>query len=269
MAPSGLAIILGAGPTSAAGIARVLANPAQGNLAVALLSRSVTSKLADEISQSSNGGILKAFQTDTSRSRLESAYKEIKTWAESIDKDLKLKLALWSIKHSHRTPFLEESNEKFSESIEVYVTGAMNFAQLTMQWMMNQYPEWNEGEMPLQKRGTLIFTGTLGALRTNTGYAAYGAGRSGVRMLAQSLAREFSAKGVHVVHSIANGGVTDDYHAVDGSKGVAGESEDAKKVLRGEKMRSESVGRMYLAAMEQECDLWVHEFDMRPAAEKF
>jgi hypothetical protein len=26
---------------------------------------------------------------------------------------------------------------------------------------------------------------------------------------------------------------------------------------------------MYLAAMEQECDLWVHEFDMRPAAEKF
>ena len=42
------------------------------------------------------------------------------------------------------------------------------------------------------KKGTLIFTGTLGALRTNANFAAYGASRSGARSLAQALAREYS-----------------------------------------------------------------------------
>jgi NAD(P)-dependent dehydrogenase (short-subunit alcohol dehydrogenase family) len=269
MPPSGLAILMGAGPTSGAGIARMLASPTHGNLAVALLSRSGDADLASDVSRTSGGGILKAFKTDTSRPQLDKAFTDIKSWAESIDKELKLKLSIWSIKHSHRTPFLEETTDRFEESLNVYITGAMNFSQLSLKYMMDQYPEWKEGEEPMRKRGTLIFTGTLGALRTNTGYAAYGAGRSGVRMLAQSLAREFSPKGVHVVHTIANGGITDKYHDWEGDESGKGKGEDAISVLKGEKMRAESVGKLYLHCMEQECDLWVHEFDMRPAAEKF
>lgn len=42
------------------------------------------------------------------------------------------------------------------------------------------------------KKGTLIFTGTLGAMRTNANFAAYGASRSGARSLAQALAIEYS-----------------------------------------------------------------------------
>ena len=147
----------------------------------------------------------------------------------------------------------------------------MNFSQLSLKWMMDQFPEYHEGEEPLHKRGTLIFTGTLGALRTNTGFAAYGAARSGVRMLAQSLAREFSAKGIHVVHAIANGGITDNVHNWHGETGEKkeGAGDDAVKVLKGEKMRAESVGKLYLHCMQMGCDLWVHELDMRPAAEGF
>jgi NAD(P)-dependent dehydrogenase (short-subunit alcohol dehydrogenase family) len=245
MPPSGLCILIGAGPTAGSGIARVLANPSHGNLAVALLSRTGSDELASAIAESSHGGVLKAFKSDTTRKALEGAFEEVKKWAGGLEGDdgkngeLKLKLAIWNIKHSHRTPFLEETTERFSESIETYVTGAMNFSQLCLQWFMGQYPEWKAGETPLHKRGTLIFTGTLGALRTNTGYAAYGGGRAAVRMLAQSLAREFSEKGVHVVHAIANGGITDKYHTLpDG-----GEGEDAEKVMSGKGMRSESVGR--------------------------
>ena len=113
----------------------------------------------------------------------------------------------------------------------------------------------------MTKKGTLIFTGTLGALRSNAQYAAYGAGRAGVRMLAQSLAREYSGRGLHVVHAIANGGITDT--AAD----EAGEAGD--KVRAGTRMRAESVGQTYLWLSRQQCDLWVHELDMRPAAEKF
>ena len=84
-------------------------------------------------------------------------------------------------------------------------------------------------------------------------------------MLAQSLAREYSAKGVHVVHTIANGGITDEYHKLPSGE----EGKDAEPVLQGKKMRSEAVGKLYLHLMEQECDLFIHELDMRPAAEKF
>ncbi|OAP62336.1 hypothetical protein AYL99_04539 [Fonsecaea erecta] len=274
MPPTGLAILLGAGPTTGAGIARVLARASQGNLAVALLSRSGDVQLAERLSRESDGGVLKAFKTDTTEQSLNRVFDEVQQWSASLGNDVKLKLAIWSIKHSHKTPFEDESAQRFGDSLQTYVTGAMVFSQLCLKWMLAQYPAdvepSSEGgaEEEMVKKGTLIFTGTLGALRTNPGYAAYGAGRAGVRMLAQSLAREYSAKGVHVVHAIANGGIVD----ADVSGGTEADA-DAKakhaKVLLGERIRAESVGKLYLECMRQGCDLWVHELDMRPAREKF
>jgi hypothetical protein len=60
--------------------------------------------------------------------------------------------------------------------------------------------------------------------------------------------------------------LTDDWH---GGKAGKGKGKDAEAVMKGKKIRAESVGKLYLSLMEQECDLWVHELDMRPAAEKF
>ena len=253
--PTGLAILLGAGPNTASGMARVLASPAHGNLAVALLSRSGSAELASSLQKSSGGGTLHAFKTDTSSTSLQQAFAEIKS--HSAFQGLPLRVAIWNIKHSHKVPFEEETSERFEESLTVYVGGARNFAAECTKWMLGQGSPSKEGA-PMEKKGTLIFTGTLGALRTNPQYAAYGAGRAGVRMLAQSLAREYSARGVHVVHAIANGGITDSEDGVDG-----------EKVRAGTRIRAESVGKTYLWLSQQECDLWVHELDMRPAAEKF
>jgi NAD(P)-dependent dehydrogenase (short-subunit alcohol dehydrogenase family) len=38
-------------------------------------------------------------------------------------------LAIYSIKHSSKKPFLEETREEFEESLETYVGGAFTFAQ--------------------------------------------------------------------------------------------------------------------------------------------
>ena len=119
----------------------------------------------------------------------------------------------------------------------------MSFAQESLKMLFAHH-----GEITLagggSKKGTIIFTGTLGALRTNPQFAAYGAGRSGVRMLAQSLAKEYSAQGVHVVHTIANGGIKD-------------ENGEAQK--SGKTMGAEAVGRTYLWLSEQGPELWTHE----------
>ncbi|KIW62076.1 hypothetical protein PV05_02127 [Exophiala xenobiotica] len=273
MAPSGLAILMGAGPTTAAGIARILAHPSHGNMAVALLSRTGDASLAERLSRESQGGTLRAFKTDTSEASLTSVFDEIKSWSQS--QNLKLNMAIWNIKHSHKTPFEDESATKFGDSLQTYVTGAMVFSQLSLKWMLSQDPSDTEtdpsGVETMTKKGTIIFTGTLGALRTNAGYAAYGAGRAGVRMLAQSLAREYSARGVHVVHAIANGGIVDanTSAAHEGDSEAKELKERITKVNLGEKIRAESVGKLYLQCMNQPCDLWVHELDMRPAREKF
>lgn len=264
---------MGAGPTTASGIARVLADPSKGNLAVALLSRSGDPALAERLSRESHGGQLRAFQTDTTEEQLGRAMPEIQAWAKSLQNNVKLRLAIWNIKHSHRVAFEEETPTQFGDSLQTYVTGAMVFSQAVLKWMLKQYDDDDEvdedGHSVARKKGTIIFAGTLGALRTNPGYAAYGAGRAGVRMLAQSLAREYSARGIHVVHTIANGGIVD-VDTTDEELLAAVEDKGAKeKVRQGENIRAESVGKLYLQLLGQSSDLWVHELDMRPAKEKF
>lgn len=166
-----------------------------------------------------------------------------------------MKLAIFHVKHSSKKPFLDETPEAFGESLQTYTTGAFAFAQEAVRMMYAQ----NGGETLLadtmgEKKGTIIFTGTLGALRTNPEFYAYGAGRAGARMVAQGLAKEVSKNGIHVVHTIANGGIRD---------------EDSEDTRNGKRMSAEAVGKTYLWLSQQEPTLWVHELDLRPAQEKF
>ncbi|KAF2131000.1 NAD(P)-binding protein [Dothidotthia symphoricarpi CBS 119687] len=253
MAPSGLAILIGAGPNAGTGIARILSHPSHGNLAVALLARRPESlkSVISKIHEASPDAVLEAFPTDTSKASLEKAFRDIK--AHQSFKDLKLNMAVYSIKHSSKKPFLEETREDFEESLESYVGGAFTFSQESLKRFFEDH-----GETPLadggEKKGTLIFTGTLGALRCSAQFAAYGAGRASVRQLAQTLAREMSEKGVHVVHTIANGAIADD---------------DSDEQKLGKKMSADAVGETYLWLHNQKPCLWTHELDMRPACEKF
>ncbi|KAK0371428.1 short-chain dehydrogenase/reductase SDR [Colletotrichum limetticola] len=254
MAPKGLAIIIGAGPTSGAGIARILASPQHGNLAVALLARNPENlqNLATDLRKSSNG-ILHPFSTDTEPENLRRTFQQIADHADF--KDLKLKLAIYHVKNSSRKPFLEETPEAFNDSMSTFTTGGVVFAQEALKLMYAQ----NGGQTLLSdtegaKKGTIIFTGTLGAMRTNQQYAAYGASRAAARMVAQAIAKEHSKFGVHVVHAIANGGIIDE------------ENENTKT---GKRMRAEDVGELYLWLSQQPSSLWTHELDMRPAQETF
>ncbi|KIL87718.1 hypothetical protein FAVG1_09429 [Fusarium avenaceum] len=254
MAPSGLAIIIGAGPTSGRGIARVLARPDGGNLAVALLARNADNleSLRDSLRQETNG-VLHSFPTDTQPDNLRKTFQDI---AKHPDfKDLKLKLAIYHVKQASKKPFLEETPEAFNESMQAYTTGAVVFSQEALKLIYGQ----NGGQTLLAdtngaKKGTIIFTGTLGAMRTNEGYASYGASRASARMVAQAIAKEHSKYGVQCVHAIANGRITD---------------EDTEETRTGKHMRAEDVGQTYLWLSQQPSSLWIHELDLRPAQESF
>ena len=203
------------------------------------------------ILQSNPNSTIETFPTDTQPDNLSAAFRAVKSHPSFAD--LKLRIAVYSVKHSSKKPFLQETHAEFTRSLDEYVGGAMAFGQEAIKRLFADH-----GEEPLSagapKKGTLIFTGTLGALRTNAEFSAYGAGRAGVRMLAQGLAKEYSAKGIHVVHTIANGRIVDK------------DEEDQKRGLH---MSADAVGKEYLHLMNQEPTLWTHELDLRPAQEKF
>jgi len=71
--------------------------------------------------------VLETFPTDTSKASLEKTFQEIQK--HQSFSTLKLKIAVYSIKHSSKKPFLEETREDFEDSLETYVGGAFTFAQ--------------------------------------------------------------------------------------------------------------------------------------------
>ncbi|UZJ50722.1 hypothetical protein CBS101457_000042 [Exobasidium rhododendri] len=249
----GLAIIIGAGPTSGGGIARYLAT--EGNLAVAVLARTESNlqELCKSIKSASPQAIVHPFPTDTSPASLAKTFQAISSHADFSD--LKLRLSIYHVKQSSKEPFLSTTPESFGESLQVFTTGAFAFAQESLKLMYSQ----NGGETLLAdtdgaKKGTIIFTGTLGALRANAQYAAYGATRAAARSVAQALAKEVSKNGVHVVHAIANGAIKD---------------EDGTETKTGKRMSAAAVAAEYLHLMDQSPSLWTHELDLRPAQESF
>ncbi|KAF2995623.1 hypothetical protein E8E14_003810 [Neopestalotiopsis sp. 37M] len=261
MAPKGFAILIGAGPASGAGIARVLADPSQGNLAVALLARNPDNlnSLCASLRQTSNGGALHAFPCDTRPANLRRVFGEIVS--HDAFRGLKLELAVFHVKHALKAPYLETDPADFEKSVAEYATGAFAFGQEALRLFYAQsegrgQPTALSADNPA-KKGTVIFTGTLGAMRTNEGFGAYGAGRSAVRAVAQALGKEHSRNGIHVVHTIANGPIKD----------VTAEQDE--NVRAGKTMSAESVGRTYLWLSRMPPDLWVDELDMRPAQEKW
>ncbi|KAB8303135.1 hypothetical protein EYC80_004586 [Monilinia laxa] len=253
MPPSGLAILIGAGPNTGTGIARILSHPEHGNLAIALLARnkdSLTSTRANLLSASPNS-VIEIFPTSTEEQSLTQTFKSIRTHPSFAT--LPLKLSIFSIKQSSKKPFMTETRDEFVSSLESYVGGAFTFAQESLKLFFEHHGS-ETLEQTGKKKGTIIFTGTLGALRANSEYAAYGATRSSVRQMAQALAREMSPLGIHVVHAIANGRIED---------------KDGEDQRIGKLMSADAVGKTYLWLSEQEPVLWTHELDMRPAAEKF
>ena len=54
---------------------------------------------------------------------------------------------------------------------------------------------------------TLIVTGATASIRGSKNWSVIAAGKSGGRILTQSLAREFGPAGLHVAHAIIDGGI--------------------------------------------------------------
>jgi NAD(P)-dependent dehydrogenase (short-subunit alcohol dehydrogenase family) len=106
--------------------------------------------------------------------------------------------------------------------------------------------------------GALVFTGATASTRGSKLTAAFASAKFGLRGLAQALAREHAARGIHVFHVILDGLIWSERtrHRFAGAKAEAC-------------MHPDDVAEVYLDLIEQPRSTWTHELDLRHPAERF
>ncbi len=109
---------------------------------------------------------------------------------------------------------------------------------------------------------SLLFTGASGSLRGKANFAAFAAGKGALRMLAQSLAREFGPQGIHIAHVIIDGVINGDKVVKGYPDFVAGLGEDGLLDIH-------AIAENFWTLHSQERSAWTQEIDLRPFKENF
>lgn len=106
--------------------------------------------------------------------------------------------------------------------------------------------------------GTILYTGATASLRGGAGFANLAVPKFGLRALAQSMAREFGPRGVHVAHVIIDGQIESErYRELVDKRGP-----DAL-------LPPDAIAETYYQLHRQPRGAWTHELDLRPWVEKF
>jgi NAD(P)-dependent dehydrogenase (short-subunit alcohol dehydrogenase family) len=111
-------------------------------------------------------------------------------------------------------------------------------------------------------RGTVIFTGASGSLRGKSGFAQFAAAKAGLRMISQSMAREFGPLGLHVAHVVIDGGIN-------GQRLISRRPQLLQE--RGEDglLDVDAIADTYWQIHRQHRTAWTQEVDLRPFKENF
>ena len=109
--------------------------------------------------------------------------------------------------------------------------------------------------------GSIFFTGATASTRGGKGYAAFASAKAGLRLLAQSMARELGPQNIHVAHLVIDAGVDTDFvRQRYAERGIT-------EIPEGALMNPASIAETYWQLHRQPRDAWTHELDLRPHGE--
>ena len=231
-------VVAGVGPGLGSSLARAFAREGFG---IALLSRQAESSdpVAEQI-RSQNGQAV-VIPTDVT---------ERQAVLESISKvraELGPVTALaYNASGYGRGGFLELDPAQIRRSFNVGVMGAVYLAQAVVP------------DMLAAGHGFISLTGATAALRGRAGFAPLAIAKSSLRILGQSLAREFHPKGIHVVHVIVDG-------QIDTPRLRARDPKRQSDTM----IPPDAIAEAVIHALHQPRSAWTHEIDIRPSVEPF
>jgi NAD(P)-dependent dehydrogenase (short-subunit alcohol dehydrogenase family) len=149
---------------------------------------------------------------------------------------------------------------------------AVDFREMTAQhfedsWRVGCFAGFLFGREAMRRlapvgHGTVIFTGASGSLRGRPRFAAFNATKGGLRLMVQSMAREFGPQGIHVAHVIIDGGI-------EGDRLLSRMPDRAEKAGADGLLKVEPIVDNYWHLHTQQRSAWSHEIDLRPFRETF
>jgi NAD(P)-dependent dehydrogenase (short-subunit alcohol dehydrogenase family) len=225
-----LVLIIGAGSGLSASLARKCST---AGMRVALAARN-TAKLESLAKETG----ARAYACDaTDGSQVRKVFEALETIPE---------LVVYNASYRVRGPFLKLDAEEVHKTLRVTAFGGFLVAQEAVKRMLEH------------GGGSLFFTGASASVKGYAESAPFAMGKFALRGLAQSLAREFGPKGIHVAHFVIDGGIL-----------RAGS--DARAASRGDDgmLLPDAIADVYLNTHRQHRSAWSHEIDLRPWVERF
>ena len=155
-------------------------------------------------------------------------------------------------------------NVGLNRKIDLQQTEASVFEDF---WRMNTLSGFLVGREAARRfaplgRGSVFFTGASGSLRGMPGFAHFAASKAGLRMISQSMAREFGPQGLHVAHVIVDG-------AVDGERVKSLFPGAFDQLGENGMLNSRAIAETFWHLHLQHPSAWTQELDVRPFKEKF
>jgi NAD(P)-dependent dehydrogenase (short-subunit alcohol dehydrogenase family) len=233
-----VAAVLGVGPGLGADIARRFAGEGFG---VALMARSEESvaEVREEI-EDAGGTTLPVSADATDAISVAAAFERIRD--ELGDPEV----FVYNAGAFQMGGILDLSPRQFDECFRANCAGAFYGAQQVLPAMIEA------------GRGTILLTGASAALRGKANFSALAVGKFGLRALAQSMAREFGPRGIHVSHVIIDGQIY--------TPRVREMMPDREEHTM---LSPEAIAETYWQLHSQDRTAWTLELDLRPSVESF
>jgi NAD(P)-dependent dehydrogenase (short-subunit alcohol dehydrogenase family) len=224
-------LIVGAGSGLSASLARLLAKE---GMQVALAARST-----DDLHELAKETQAKIFECDASqRAGVDKLFADLD--AAKLTPDI----VIYNPSCRVRGPLVELDPAEVEKAIAITAFGAFLVAQQAARRMLRK------GE------GVIAFTGASAGVKGYPQSAPFAMGKFALRGLAQSMARELSPQGIHVVHVVIDGGIRSARRPQDSDKADALLDPDA-------------IAQSYLHLIRQPRSAWSWEMEVRPWVEKF
>jgi NAD(P)-dependent dehydrogenase (short-subunit alcohol dehydrogenase family) len=237
-----VAWIAGVGPSAGLGAALGRRFAKEGYLAV-LSGRNAerVNAVAAEIAQS--GGRARGLPGDV------SSPAEVERLIADIGAIGRLRVAVFNAGNAVRGAPLELTPEQFEATWRGSTYAGYVFARAALPAL-------------LSSGGSLLFTGATASLRGRGPFVAFASAKAGLRSVAQSFAREYGPKGVHVAHIIIDGGIDGERLRKAAPQRLAEAGADGL-------LDPDAIASTYWDIHRQQRSAWTHELDLRPYSESF
>ena len=159
-----------------------------------------------------------------------------------------LSLAIFNPAFGYSGRIIDMDSEYFERSWKVSCYGGFLFGREALKRMVPQ------GE------GTIIYTGATAALRGRPNYAAFNSAKSGLRTLAQAMAKEYGPDGIHVGHMIIDGTIA-------GDKVIKENPDYASKLGEAGMVNLDGIVDSFVHLYRQKPQAWTFELDIRTSIE--